>query len=183
MPSRGFKMSTPLEGTKSGKNAIASVSYTHDGMIDLILAHPEMGQEEIARYFGYTQGWVSRVMGSDAFNARLAQRKSEVVDPKILASMEEKIKGLAHQSLDVIQRKLEATQSPDLAVKALELTTKALGMGARVQNAVQNNTYVVALPEKAPSEQAWVESAKAGLKALAPKPVPAPDVVDVEVKP
>lgn len=177
-------MSTPLESSKSGKTAIATVSYTHDGMIDLILAHPEMSQGEIAKYFGYTEGWVSRVMGSDAFNARLATRKSEIIDPKILASMEEKIKGLAHQSLDVIQRKLEATQSPDLAIKALELTTKALGMGARPQNAVQNNTYVVALPQKATDEAGWAAQAQADLRAMkAPKPAPEAEIIDVTPKP
>lgn len=155
-------MVQPLQGTKSAQDqGILRVHYTHDAMIDLILAHPQMSQGDLAKYFGYTEGWVSRVIGSDAFQARLASRKEEVVNPAILASIEEKIKGLAHQSLEVIQRKLDATQSPELAIKALDLSTKALGMGARPANvAQQNNTFVVALPPKAESESEWAAQAR-----------------------
>lgn len=174
-------MSTPLDSTSSGKTAIATVSYTHDAMIDLILANPKITQNAIAAHFGYTAGWVSRVMGSDAFNARLAERKGELIDPTIVASMEERVRGLAIQSLDVIHRKLDATQSPELAVKSLELSVKALGMGARIgqQNNVQNN-FVVALPQKAENEKDWAAQAQAEAKKLStPRPA---DVEDVEPK-
>lgn len=177
-------MSTPLESTKSGATAIATVSYTHDAMIDLILAQPGMKQGEIARYFGYTEGWVSRVMGSDAFNARLAARKTEIVDPTILATMEERLKGLAIQSIEVIQKKLEATSSPELATKTLELTTKALGMGARQPVSQQNNTFVVALPSVVPDENAWARAAQQGTKEMADRAKAArAEVIDAVIKP
>ena len=175
-------MVTPLQGTATGQeHGIVKVRYTHDAMIDLILAKPQISQNELGAAFGYSIGWVSRVMGSDAFQARLAERKAEVVNPEIRATFEERLKGLANQSLDVIQRKLDATQSPDLAVKALELSTKALGFGARPANATQINNFVVALPPKAASEQEW--AAQAGPQAIRPpQPVPA-DVSDVTPKP
>lgn len=155
----------PLQGTVSGKGAIARVRYTHDAMIDILLAKPTISQNELAAEFGFTRGWVSRVLGSDAFQARLAQRKEEVVNPEIRQNFEERLKGLALQSLDVIQEKLEATRSPDLAVKALDLSTKALGMGARPQNIAQQNTYVVALPPKVEDQGAWASQAKAAVHA------------------
>ena len=74
------RQSPPLEGTATGKDAIARVKYTHDAMIDLIVAQPGVKQGEIAKYFGYTQAWVSRIMNSDAFLARLAQRKADLVE-------------------------------------------------------------------------------------------------------
>lgn len=161
-------MVQPLEGTKTGKDAIARVSYTHDAMIDVILANPSMTQVDLSKYFGYTEGWVSRVMGSDAFNARMAERKGEIVNPGILATMDEKIKGLALHSIDVLQRKLEATSSPDIAIKSLELATKAMGMGARISGPtnVQNN-YVVALPPKVGNETEWAAAASQSAAALA----------------
>ena len=174
----------PLVGTKTGTNAIARVKYTHDGMIDLILANPMMRQGEIAAYFGFTEGWVSRVMGSDAFNKRLAERKDEVVTPGVIATMEERLTGLAIQSIEVLQKKLEATSSPDIAVKSLELSTKALGMGARIgQQNTQVNNYVVALPPKVSNEGEWAQQAAQSAKDMADRARLAKQlVVDAEIK-
>lgn len=172
----------PLEGTASGKDSILRVRYSHDAMIDLILQQPGISQGKIAEYFGYTEGWVSRVIGSDAFQARLASRKDEVVTPGVLAAMNEKLQGLAHQSMEIIAEKLQATKNADLALSTLEMTTKALGMGARVgqQNNVQN-TFVVALPPKSTNELQWAEEAQAEAKRIS-TPRPQADVVDVEPK-
>lgn len=174
----------PLQGTKTGQGAIQRVSYTHDAMIDLILREPMIKQGTIAQYFGYTEGWVSRVMGSDAFQARLASRKEELVNPEIRQTFEERLKGLANQSLQVIQDKLEATKSPELAIKALQLSTTALGFGARPQNIAQQNNFVVALPPKAENEQAWAQMAQAGAQEARRLAQGGPDpvVVDVEAK-
>lgn len=155
----------PLQGTITGKDAIKKVTYTHDAMIDLILQNPQMTQDQIGVYFGYTQGWVSRVFGSDAFQARLAHRKTELVNPQILMTLDEKMTGLAHQSLEILSEKLTATKSADMALKTLELSSKAIGMGARAQN-VQNNTYVVALPPKGVDEQQWATQAQNDARAL-----------------
>lgn len=181
-------MATPLVGTESGKNSIQRVHYTHDAMIDLLLMRPGISQGEIAKYFGYTEAWVSRVMGSDAFQARLAERKTELVDPVIIASIDEKLKGLVHQSLDILADKLSATKNPDMALKSLELGTKALGFGARPQNiGQQTNNYVVALPPKATNEQDWATQAKGDALATRQKlpqaAVQAAEVVDVVPRP
>lgn len=164
-------MSAPLEGTVSAAGAIARVKYTHDAMIDLLIANPAISQGQIAAHFGYTQPWVSRVMNSDAFNVRLAERKGDLVDPTIAATIEEKFKALASKSLDVVLEKLTVTQNPDTALKALEITSKALGYGARQQNVAVQQNFVVALPPKAASAQDW---------ALAHGPVTLPLVIEAE---
>lgn len=148
-------MSKPLDGTESAANAIARVRYSHDAMIDMIVANPSVSQGELAAAFGYTQAWVSRVMNSDAFQARLAERKGDIVDPVLVASVEEKLRTLASKSLDVVLDKLETTKSADMGLKALEISTKALGYGARQSNLTVQQNFVVALPDKAPSEAAW----------------------------
>jgi hypothetical protein len=154
-------MATPLEGTESAQNAIARVTYTHDAMIDLMLANPMLSQGEIARHFGYTQAWVSRVRNSDAFLARLAERKTELVDPGIAATIDEKLRAVADKSLEVVLEKLSlpvSAVSGDFALKALECTSKALGYGAREKNLNVQQNFVVALPGKAESEQAWMSA-------------------------
>ena len=161
-------MSEPLQSTVSAANAIQRVHYTHDAMIDLLIGRPGVSQAEISRYFGYTQGWTSRVINSDAFQARLAKRKEDITDPLLIQTFEERLRGLANQSLDVIQAKLDATANPDLAIKALELSTKALGMGARPDRAQQvTNNFVVALPPKVESEKDWASGALAGARSAA----------------
>ena len=150
-------MATPLEGTESAKNAIVRVKYTHDGMIDLIIANPMISQGQIAAHFGYTQAWVSRIMCSDAFHARLAVRKTELVDPSLVASIEEKLKTLASVSLDIVLDKLIATKNAELGLRVIETTTKALGYGARQQNVSVQQNFVVALPAKAASAEEWAK--------------------------
>lgn len=150
-------MSEPLQGTASAANSIARVKYTHDAMIDLIIANPMVGQGQIAQHFGYTQAWVSRVFNSDAFQARLAVRKADLVDPTILMSVEEKFRTLVNRSLDIFQEKLEATKSADLAMKGIEMATKALGYGARQANVAVQNNFVVAMPQKVEDPNAWAQ--------------------------
>ena len=151
-------MAEPLMGTESAAGAIQRVKYTHDALIDMIIANPAVSQGQLATAFGYTQGWLSRVMNSDAFQARLAARKMEVVDPQLVLSIDEKLRALASKSLDVVLDKLAVTQNPDTALKALEVTSKALGYGARQQNLNVQQNFVVALPPKSASATEWVQA-------------------------
>jgi hypothetical protein len=108
------------------------VRYTHDAVIDMIIANPAVSQGQLAMMFGYTQAWMSTIMSSDAFKARLANRRAELVDPAIIMSVEEKFTALTEKSLEVLMTKLSqpATQVPDnLALRAAELGAKVRGQG------------------------------------------------------
>jgi hypothetical protein len=118
-----------LDG-REGLPGIAKVSYSHDAMIDLLIANPRMSQGEIAMFFGYTQPWVSLIMSSDAFRIRMEARKNELVDPTIRSTIEERFRALATKSLEVLQRKLESPNvSDNLAVQAATLAARSLGLG------------------------------------------------------
>lgn len=149
------QQSAPLIGTESAANALARVKYSHDAMIDLMITNPGIPQGELASRFGYTQAWISRVVNSDAFLARLAERKGDIVDPAIALTLEEKFRAMASQSLDVIMDKLAVTKNPDTALKALEISSKALGYGARQQNLNVQQNFVVAMPTKVQSPEDW----------------------------
>lgn len=117
---------------------LAKVGYSHDAMIDLILANPRLTQNQLAAYFGYSVGWVSNIMAADAFQARMAERRAELVDPTLRATLEERYRGLAIQSLDRLQERLAAPQVSDtLLIRAAELGAKATGVGGHAPIRVQ----------------------------------------------
>lgn len=148
-----------LAQPEAPQGAIKKISYTHDSMIDFIIANPWVNQGDIAKHYGYTQGWVSQVFASDAFQHRLAERKEELVDPVLRASIEEKFKALVNRSFAVLMGKLEKPDgqvSDETALRAMEIASKALGYGARdTRSLVQNNNFVVQLPAKAGSVEEW----------------------------
>lgn len=120
--------------SKSKGQPIAKINYSHDGMIDLIIANPGISQNDIAAMVGYTASWVATIMASDAFQARLAERRDQIIDPLLKATVEEKFKGMVSRSLEILAEKLKAPPSeiPDnLALRTLELSARALGYGAK----------------------------------------------------
>lgn len=151
---------TPLEGTDFSRDILKKVSYTHDAMIDEIIANPGVSEIDLAKTFGFSKPWVNRLICSDAFQARLALRKEELVDPVLAANAEERIRNLEFTSMEIVQEKLEATSDPKLAMQVLEMTFKARAYGARAANPgglVQNN-YVVALPQPIKDAAEWARA-------------------------
>lgn len=125
-----------LEGRPAGHaptmGRLGKVRYTHAAMADAIIENPAISQNDLAAMFGFTAGWVSNVMASDAFQAHLAQRKDELVDPVLRLTIEERFKALVARSLEVLQEKLArpVAMIPDnLALQAAALGARSLGLG------------------------------------------------------
>ena len=134
---------------------IQKVRYSHDAMIDLMISQPMISQNEIAATFGYTPAWVSTVINSDAFQAKFAERKAELVDPVIMSTVDERLRAVAHDALGRVLETLSVAP-PAHALEAAKFATQALGYGARDRNAggpaVQ---FVINMPERAKSSEAW----------------------------
>lgn len=149
------------KGYVQNDQRIKKTNYTHDAMIDVILAEPTISQKELAQRFDRSQVWISTIIGSDSFQAALAKRREDLTDPFLVATIEERFRGLADQSLQVIAESLEKTRNADLALKALDISAKALGFGARApasaQGAVQNN-FVIQLPPKMANSDEWAKA-------------------------
>lgn len=110
---------------------LAKLRYTHEAMIDLIIQNPAISQNQIAAAFGFTPGWISNILASDAFQAQMASRREEIIDPAIKATIEERFKSLVIQSLNILNERLaEPGVSANVAIKAAELGARALGIGA-----------------------------------------------------
>ncbi len=130
---------------------IAKVRYTHDAMIDLIIQEPAISQNSLAAVFGFTPGWVSIVVNSDAFQARLEQRKSELVDPTIRLTLNERFNAVVTRSLEVLQEKLskDADKIPDnLVLRSIEVGAKALGVGGNAPPAAPPVDHLNSLAER-----------------------------------
>lgn len=109
---------------------VERISYTHDAVIDFMIAHPEASQGNIATVFGYTQSWMSIIINSDAFQARLRERKGEIVDPALLATVNDRFKGVLARSLEKLADLLETpSPPPNVILKAVELGAKGLDVG------------------------------------------------------
>ena len=156
---------------------IANVKYYHDAIIDEILVNPSISQGELAKAFGYSQTWVSIIVNSDAFKERLADRKGELIDPKLKASIEERLNGVAKKALDRIIDRLDNTAG---MIKDGDLIQMAkLGVGDRNMTKsappVQQNLYVVNLPPPARNAVEWAQTVQGGPLASGP-------IIDVETR-
>lgn len=149
---------------------LANVRYPHEAIIDEILIDPSVSQAELAARFKYSQTWMSIIMNSDAFKQRLAERKVELIDPKITASIEDRLNAVAKRSLDRIMERLDSSAS---LIKDADLIGMAkLGVGdlnARGPKApTQQNLYVVNIPSPAPNSVEWLKTSQGGPMTSAP---------------
>jgi hypothetical protein len=131
----------PVEVAPSGaRKGVEKISYTHDGMIDHILANPAISQGELAHIYGYSTSWVCQIMASDAFQARMYERREEIVDPAVRLTMKERFDALVLRSMEILQEKLNRPSdkvSDQLVLQTLGLSSKAAGYGARLETPPQ----------------------------------------------
>ena len=151
----------PLESTESAALALKRVAYSHDVIIDYIIANPTVSRGEIAKHHGYTEAWLSRIMNSDAFNVVLARRREEITDPVLTATVRENLTSVAQKSMEILLRKLENPSQIKMedAIKCMDVTTRALGYGARDSGNVTNiQQNVVVVPPKASDAEEWAQT-------------------------
>jgi hypothetical protein len=140
-------------------NRLERVHNIHEAMIDFMVLNPTVTQNDIAKQFDRSVGWVSILINSDSFQAALSKRRDDLLDPVVVASIEEKMKAMVSTSVDVVLEKLQLSRNTDLALKSLEIGSKALGFGARGVGGNQtNNQFVIHLPQKSESSEAWNET-------------------------
>lgn len=116
------------------KPAIAKMAYSHDAMVDIIIANPGISQNAIAEIFGYTPSWISQIITSDTFQTALAKRREQLIDPVVMAEVKSQFESLVARSLDILQQKLNrpANEIPDnLALRTLEISSRAAGYGVK----------------------------------------------------
>ena len=156
-----------LVADRAGGPAPPARVYSHDELIDEIIRDPRATRYELARRFGRGHAWIGQVMSSNMFQARLAERRAEILDPVLVATVEERLEAVARAATDVL---LEAQLTPDQAIKALAEAVKGLGLGGAKGPAIVQN-FVAVVPQKAESFEEWARDhapAASGARAICP---------------
>ena len=164
-------LARPVVAAPPSKPGLKKLSYTHEDCIDYIIANPGVSQNELAARYGYTPTWMSIATNSDVFQARLAARRAELIDPVLSASLNERFRALTVRSLEVLQEKLSKPVdaiSDKFALEAAALGAKSLGLG-------------VAAPAP-PAAADHLASLAHRLLDLQGGPRRVPDILDVESK-
>jgi hypothetical protein len=130
---------TPSEGVQPGSflapkaQTIQKLRYTHEAMIDILIAEPWVSQNELADRFGMSASWVSTIICSDLFQSQLAERRDQLVDPELRLSIKTQMEGLHARSMEILRHKLNRLPDdvPDqLALQVAKVMSQGLGMGA-----------------------------------------------------
>jgi hypothetical protein len=133
------------------RQPIQRLRYSHESMIEMIVADPAIHQNELARRFGMTASWISTVVNSDAFQVMLHKRMGEVWG-ELSVSMKDQLQGLMARSMEILRAKLDSHHDaiPDqLALRTLELTSRAAGYGARDASTTVNVNVTQKLDDNA----------------------------------
>ena len=113
----------------AGAQTITKVSHIHECIINEMIANPTASQKDLCEIFGYSTGWMNRLINSDSFQARLAERRQELMDPEVRTRLNTKLKTVTMQALDQLQQKLSAPESSaDLALQSLGVLQATLGV-------------------------------------------------------
>jgi len=128
----------------------------HSVIIDALLMDPSVTVTRLATITGYSRNWLHKVISSDAFAAKYAERQKSVIDPLIAASIKDRLNGLASRSLEVLEERMESDTVPlDAAMNVFSMAAKALGIGAQKNVAPVTQQFIVHVPTRITSATDW----------------------------
>lgn len=121
---------------------ISGKTLSYDQLVDiLLLSPPGETQRQLAQRVGYSESWLSRLIASDAFQAKLATRLEKDIEPERreifrmrFASIEQEAKGILLASLKRLTDRLHDpanATNDELLLKSASMTSKLLGYGAK----------------------------------------------------
>lgn len=126
---------------------LQDLSYRHEAILDWLVLNPDKSQGDCALALGYTQAWLSQVINSNLFQARLAMLLQEKREHGIF-TVAEKLAGLADLAIERTIKHVEVSADPAFVLSAAEVALKRLGYGAKAPvptgPVTVNNTLVVA---------------------------------------
>ena len=118
---------------KEGKEVLARLDHRHDGMIDDILANPKISVGDLAEKYGCSKSYIRICIHSDRFLDRMKDRRAELVNPLLSASLDHRLRAIAHSSSEKLLDELEGTPTPDFLLKTWVEAIKFQGYGQKAQ--------------------------------------------------
>lgn len=139
------------------------LNFRHEALIDFMVANPMMTQQDIAKHFGYLQSYLSKLINSGLFRAKLAERRMEVFSVAAQTNRE-KLEELSSVVLDRLLVKVEVEQDTARLAKVAELALKAAGYGEPARqpaaSVTQQNVYFLQPVQREILARAREESSK-----------------------
>lgn len=167
-PSYPARMPTPSgQNTYREHLTTRKMRWWHESLADLMLAHPQLSQKEIAQHFGRTPATIGLIMGSDSFRAYFRQRRAKFNELHDIVTRD-KILNIADASMDLMLERLDKKRDSiplELLSKITETSLKSLGYGEQrpAQTVVQvNNSAPTLVPVAVSIED--LEAARAALR-------------------
>ena len=126
-------VSSELTSSTSPSRVPAPVHlYSHQAMVDLMIANPDWTRKQLAEHFGRPPSWMASVLASNAFQATLDPYRDQIRDPAFSNTLQERFKALAIHATEVTLDRLNSEKATDfIVIKAGEMAVKALGLGVR----------------------------------------------------
>lgn len=139
------------EAKTSQRPQLMRLSVSHEAIINWLLLNPGKNQMKYcAEHFGYTRAWLSSIVHSDAFQAKLRDRQEQLFGD-MMPSLAEQATGVAQVALEQLGEKLEKEEMP--AKFLLDTTDRLLGRlgyspsspapGTVINNNTQVNNFPV----------------------------------------
>lgn len=128
----------------------------HMIIIDQLLMDPSISTTRLASVTGYSRNWLHKVMSSDAFQAKLAERQKNLCDPIVMDAIKDRLNGITSRALEILEERLDNDKvSLDHALSVLGMSTKALGLGQQKQAAGPTANFIIHVPAQMPSASDW----------------------------
>lgn len=144
------------------ENQIGKISYTHEAFINWLLENPERPLRDAAAYFGYTQAWLSTILHSAVFQAKLSERQ-DAVFASVAQDIPSKLRAAADIGLEKLTLKLENTEDGEFILDATDKLLHRMGYApsasrnpvtpAHVTNNTQINMFQVDAAQLAEARQ------------------------------
>lgn len=120
---------------------IKDLNHTHEGILRWLVANPDRPLRECAAVMGVTQAWLSVIINSDLFRARLDELQREYTF-SLTQTLEEKLTTATNIALDRLITELEHSSNEEFVLSAADKLLKSKGFGAKASAApVQVNNY------------------------------------------
>lgn len=122
-------------------NQVERLTPRHDLIIDFLIANPTMKMSDVARTFGVTPPWLSVIIHSDIFQAKLAE-KQEVFFIRSTQSIKEKLETLAHLAIDDMIDRVEVQSDINNVREIAKVALDRIGFSPARGPVVGGNQYV-----------------------------------------
>lgn len=137
--------------------ALQRLSFSHDAMVDQIIANPGIDRLTLGSMFGFSVQQTYKILASDMFRSRVLERKREIIDPTLVLSVEETLGSLLEQAAECVSQGLIAGDRR-MAVRVLDTIGRYMAGVKQAGNGPTINNYVAVVPSKAGSAVEWVNA-------------------------